>query len=193
MSAETLFSYLTQCPPGAHLKFQVASQCAPVLKGIKSSNIITVASGSWKILRKTFKNSKIICVPLYLGKDRDVMLLYRYELLTRHLSRKEVRQFLRAYGYDNQDTAAVIIRLRQHYQEYMFGIRSFPHELGVILEYPVRDVESFILHGGKNSILTSYWKVYHDREQAEQVFRRYDAARREALEEIIKGRPLEQI
>lgn len=193
MSAETLFSYFTQCPPEGHLKFQVASQCAPVLKGIKASNIITVPSGAWKTLRKIFKNSAIICVPLYLGKEKDVLLLYRYELLTRHLGRECVIRFLKSYGYDSLDTASVIIRLRLHYQEYMAGKRPFPHELGVILEYPVEDVESFILHEGRNCLLASYWKVYHNREQAEQIFQKYDEARLKAMREVLEGRPLELV
>lgn len=193
MSADIYASYLNRCPAHARLSFCVASQCAPVLKGIKASNIITMKAGTWRILRKVFKNSKIICIPLWLGEEKDVLLLYRYGHLTRLLKEERSIRFLRAYGYDRIETAAVIIRFRMRYQEYMSGSGPFPHELGVILEYPVEDVESFIIHGGKNSLLTSYWKVYHNKEQAEQIFRLYDQARQTAIEEVLRGYPLEVI
>lgn len=193
MSADVYFSYLNRCPAHAKLSFCVASQCAPVLKGIKASNMITMEAGTWRILRKVFKNSKIICIPLWLGEDKDVLLLYRYGHLTKLLKDESVIRFLRGCGCDRTDTASVIIRLRLKYQEYMSGRLPFPHELGVILEYPVEDVESFIVNGGKNCLFTSYWKVYHNRERAEQIFRLYDEARRTAIEEVLKGCPLEVI
>lgn len=190
MSADVYFSYLNRCPAHARLSFYVASQCAPVLKGIKASNMITMEAGTWRILRKAFQNSKVICIPLSLGKEKDVLLLYRYGHLAGLLKEEKVIRFLRGCGYDRMDAASVIIRLRMRYQEYISGHAPFPHELGVILEYPVEDVESFIVNGGKNCLLTRYWKVYHNKERAEEIFRLYDEARKTAIEEVLNGCPL---
>lgn len=38
MSVETILSFLQSCGPEGKLGFQVAVQCAPVLKGVKISN-----------------------------------------------------------------------------------------------------------------------------------------------------------
>lgn len=37
---------------------------------------------------------------------------------------------------------------------------DFPHEMGILLGYPVEDVEGFIINNGKNELYTGYWKVY---------------------------------
>ena len=65
-----------------------------------------------------------------------------------------------------------------------------PHELGIILEYPVEDVEDFIKFGGQNCLMERYWKVYHNVERARAVFAAYDAAKDQAMGEVIAGYPL---
>ena len=46
------------------------------------------------------------------------------------------------------------------YRAYMNGSKIFPHEMGLLLGYPVEDVTGFMVHGGKNSLYSGYWKVY---------------------------------
>ena len=47
MPAEMMLSYLRNCSPEGRLGFQVAMQCAPVLKDVKISNLIIVKPGGW--------------------------------------------------------------------------------------------------------------------------------------------------
>lgn len=193
MSAETMLTFLDQCSLESRLGFQVASHCAPVLKGIKISNIMTAERGTWKRLVRSLKGSKILCSLLSAYGGREVLLLYRYEKLREHLLKEQVQRFLESCGYEDFGVAAVIIRLRKRYAEYVKNRQGFPHELGVILEYPVEDVKGFIENNGKNCLLEKYWKVYHDRERAERIFAWYDEARELAMEEIMAGYRLSQI
>ena len=193
MSAETMLSFLQNCTPEARLGFKVATQCAPVLKGVKISNLITVKKGSWLQIRYFLKKSRIICIPLYTDKEKEVLFLYRSEQLEAHLKRPEVRGFLQQYGYEAFEVAAVIKQLRQRYRQYAGGGMEFPHELGVLLEYPVGDVEGFIANHGENSLTVRYWKVYENPQEAERIFRLYDEAKEQALKEIINGYPLHQV
>ena len=193
MSAETMLAFLDQCSLESRLGFFVASHCAPVLKGIKISNIMTAERGTWKRLVRSLKGSNILCVLLSAQGGREVLLLYRYEKLREHLMKEQVRKFLESQGYDDIRVPAVITRLRKQYAEYVRNRQGFPHELGVILEYPVEDVKGFIENRGKNCLLEKYWKVDHNREKAEKIFAWYDEARELAMEEIMAGYRLNQI
>lgn len=193
MSSEVILNYLGQCDGNKKLEFRVVCQCAPVLKGIKISNLVRIPAGTWKMLWHTLIGSHVICVPLYFGKDSDMIFLYRYNKMEDHLRKEEVGSFLKEYGYQNLSVSGVIARLRVRYEEYMEGKAEFPHELGVILEYPVEDVQGFICNQGKNCLLSKYWKVYHNKEKAEETFKRYDQVRENAMAEMIAGRPLRQV
>ena len=190
MPAEIMLSFLKTCTPEGRMGFRVATQCAPVLKGVKISNLIRVHPGEGQKIRKRLKDSGIICVSLYQDGDMDVLFLYRYLQLEQHLRQPVVWQFLRKYGYEAWDIASVLGRLRTRYRQYAASGEEFPHELGVLLEYPVEDVEGFIRNRGENCLVCRYWKVYGNRQQAERTFRLYDAAREQALWEIVKGLPL---
>ncbi len=193
MSAETMLAFLKGCTPEGRLGFQVAVQCAPVLKGVKVSNLMTVKPGQWQQIRQQLRKSRIICILLYADARREVLFLYRYEQLETLLKQKKVRRFLMGYGYTFFDVAEVLKRLRRRYQLYAGGGMEFPHELGVLLEYPVEDVEGFIRNRGENSLAARYWKVYHDPQQAERKFRIYDAAKEQALTEIVSGSALDEV
>lgn len=193
MPAETMLMYLQNCGPEGRLGFQVAVQCAPVLKDVKISNLITVKAGGWHKIRADLKKSRIICVPLYMDKEKEVLFLYRYKRLENYLRQKSVRRFLRKYGYGQVDIAFVLKNLRIRYELYAGSGQGFPHELGVLLEYPVEDVEGFIANRGQNSLMSRYWKVYHNKQEAERRFHLYDEAKEQALWEIVSGSPLYKI
>jgi len=177
----------------SRLGFQAAIHCGPVLKGIKISNIMTARTGTWRRLQKALRGSSILCILLSVYRGREVLLLYRYRRLQCHLEKTEVREFLESCGYKEMSVAAVIMKLRGRYARYAASQQGFPHELGVILEYPVEDVKGFIQNGGKNFLTEKYWKVYHDKEGALALFARYDEAREQAMEEAVAGCPLHEI
>ncbi|MCC8127246.1 MAG: DUF3793 family protein [Clostridiales bacterium] len=193
MSADTMLCFLENCTPEARLGLHVASQCAPVLKDLKVSNLISVRPGEWRQLRQHLHPCRILCAPLYQGENRDVLLLYRDTRMKNLLSDPKICRFLQKYGYTSFNIAAVLRRLRHRYSQYAGGNGEFPHELGVLLDYPVEDVESYILNRGENSLMTRYWKVYHNLPKAEQIFRAYDAAKEQAMAEIIGGWRLSQV
>ena len=148
MSAETMIHFLNHCTSEEKFGFRVVTQCAPVLKGVKISNLITMKPGGWRKIRAYLKKSRIICIPLYADAEKEVLFLYRYEQLERHLKNREVCEFLRSCGYDRFDVASILARLKRRYQRYAGISEEFPHELGVLLGYPVGDVQGFIANLG---------------------------------------------
>ena len=193
MSAETMLHFLNNCTPEEKFGFRVVTQCAPVLKGVKISNLITMKPGGWHKIRAYLKKSRIICIPLYADAEKEVLFLYRYEQLERHLKNREVQEFLKSCGYDRFDVASVLARLRRRYQRYAGTSKEFTHELGVLLGYPVGDVQGFIANRGENSLTSRYWKVYQNPKQAEKIFDLYDRVKEQALREIMCGRTLSHV
>ena len=193
MSAETMLHFLNNCTPEEKFGFRVVTQCAPVLKGVKISNLITMKPGGWRKIRAYLKKSRIICIPLYADAEKEVLFLYRYEHLERHLKNREVREFLRSCGYESFEVASVLVRLRRRYQLYAGISKEFPHELGVLLGYPVGDVQGFIDNRGENSLTSRYWKVYQNPKEAEKIFDLYDRVKEQALKEIMCGRTLSHV
>lgn len=193
MSAETMLHFLNNCTPEEKFGFRVVTQCAPVLKGVKISNLITMKPGGWRKIRAYLKKSRIICTPLYADAEKEVLFLYRYEQLERHLKNREVREFLRSCGYESFEVASVLVRLRRRYQLYAGISKEFPHELGVLLGYPVGDVQGFIDNRGENSLTSRYWKVYQNPKEAEKIFDLYDRVKEQALKEIMCGRTLSHV
>ena len=193
MSAETMLHFLNNCTPEEKFGFRVVTQCAPVLKGVKISNLITMKPGGWCKIRAYLKKSRIICIPLYADAEKEVLFLYRYEQLERHLKNREVREFLRSCGYESFEVASVLVRLRRRYRLYAGISKEFPHELGVLLGYPVGDVQGFIDNRGENSLTSRYWKVYQNPKEAEKIFDLYDRVKEQALKEIMCGRTLSHV
>ena len=193
MSAETMLHFLNNCTPEEKFGFRVVTQCAPVLKGVKISNLITMKPGGWRKIRAYLKKSRIICIPLYADAEKEVLFLYRYEQLERHLKNREVREFLRSCGYESFEVASVLVRLRRRYQLYAGISKEFPHELGVLLGYPVGDVQGFIDNRGENSLTSRYWKVYQNPKEAEKIFDLYDRVKEQSLKEIMCGRTLSHV
>ena len=193
MSAETMLHFLNNCTPEEKFGFRVVTQCAPVLKGVKISNLITMKPGGWRKIRAYLKKSRIICIPLYADAEKEVLFLYCYEQLERHLKNREVREFLRSCGYESFEVASVLVRLRRRYRLYAGISKEFPHELGVLLGYPVGDVQGFIDNRGENSLTSRYWKVYQNPKEAEKIFDLYDRVKEQALKEIMCGRTLSHV
>lgn len=190
MPAEIMLSFLNTSSLEAKLRFRVANHCGPVLKNVKTANAMAVKAGTWEKLWKSLKGSPVRCIPIFMDGNKELLLFYRHERLEAHLKRKDNREFLNSCGYLDVSVAAVIRRLKKRYEDYVLRGAEFPHELGIVLEYPVEDVKAFIEHGGKNCLMEKYWKVYHNLEQAKAVFASYDAAKEQAMEEIIAGYPL---
>ncbi|KZL90569.1 hypothetical protein CLMAG_43410 [Clostridium magnum DSM 2767] len=62
-----------------------------------------------------------------------------------------------------------------------------PHEIGIFLGYPVDDVAFFIDCPNEKCKMVGYWKVYHDIEEAKNIFKKYDDIKNNIISLIIKG------
>lgn len=157
-----------------NVDLKLAFQCAPVISGIKISNLLKINKKVFgyvlKILKDTGLSLKII------GKEKKnlLILVYREKELSDYLSKKEVSGFMYSLGYKNLDIDEVFKNLIIRYKAYKGFKKDFPHELGLLLGYPIGDVSAFIRNKGKGFLYCGYWKVYSDVERKIALFKTYE-------------------
>lgn len=79
-----------------NLFVQMALQCAPVLAGIKVSNLLIIEERYWKELCFLLRNSEMCARKLYRCRDKITLLLYRREELEQWVKTLQVEALLKA-------------------------------------------------------------------------------------------------
>lgn len=175
------------------VQMKIAAHCAPVFAGIKPSNSVTLDKGETGALAQALKHTGIQCSLIYAGAKRCVWLLYRKQELEQYLKQREHQIFMRKCGYDSIQLNEVLAALCKNYREYKNGKKGFPHELGLILGYPLCDVKGFIRHQGSSYLFSGYWKVYGNAEDTRKRFEVYDLVRYQIMKQVQHKKPLAQI
>ena len=163
---------------------------APTLAGIKSASLICLSllEKSGGINFRVLQEKGLSFFTLHNRKGCCLLLVYRERQLKACLDDPEARQLLASKGYDLSSPLSALKGLRQR-----FLSDDFPHEVGVFLGYPVKDVKGFIENNGENYILSGMWKVYSDAESAERTFDRYRRCSKVYKALLAKGTCLERL
>lgn len=159
------------------IETQIALQCAPLLSGLKISNLFNVSKDQIPMVKKLFCGTNISYYILLEQKDMVALFLYQKEELLSYISKKEVRMFLEQYGYRGLSVETALSFLAKRYEAHILYQAEFPHEMGVFLGYPVEDVIGFIEHEGKECLGVGYWKVYKNMPQKKKVFEQFERAK----------------
>lgn len=174
----------------------IAKYCAPTLAGIKTGSLFTAAYTDRKELSREIRELNGVltkrglrAIPLRLSRKRALIYLYRPDALSRDLCSPEALAILRARGYRDGDPGLCLKRLIRRFRE----TDEFPHEVGLFLSYPPEDVRGFMEnpHGGYKCV--GFWKVYGDKERAEQVFARYRRCTEALCRAAAGGKKLESL
>ena len=156
----------------------MVDQCAPTLAGIKPASLFRIGGAETAEIFQTaeFWDHQLRSVGIRVMVLKEcphtgacMIYLYRQEWLDKILKRQSIRQFLLNTGYILQDTVSILHQLSHRFcleQEY-------PHEVGIFLGYPLRDVVGFIENRGRNYTCCGYWKCYGNPIAARKCFDRY--------------------
>lgn len=175
------------------LSTQIVLQCAPVLTGIKISNLLIVDKCFVKQVHDLFENSNVL-VWLFDQTDmKATFLLWKERELNDYLLSSKVQKLLDEFGYRGYSIHDIMKECAIRYTAYKRGNGYFPHEMGLLLGYPVKDVEGFVKNEGKNFLFTGYWKVYDDVLEAMHRFEQYEIAKEQLLMLLTQGRNVEYI
>lgn len=176
------------------IRKNLISLCAPTLLGIKPSSIFTLRNISKSYLESLIEYWNEYLNPrLYLRiikekNDMFLILVYDLEKLKKLLNKLECKNFLINCGYNCENLDCLFNTLTYKLKE-----DEFPHEIGLILGYPLNDVQAFIKEKGQNYKLAGIWKVYGDVESARENFNNYKACKNLLTSLTSKGVSLENI
>lgn len=172
---------------------QMALQCAPVIMDIKISNMLIVDIDDMERVKDTFCETALSLYILYMSDRKVVFLIYDSEKLVGYLRKRENQRLLRILGYQEYDPASILLDISRRYQGYMQKSREFPHELGILLGYPIEDVMGFIVNHGQNPLFTGYWKVYDNPGEKLLLFEQYRRAKELVIRLVAQGVSIKQL
>ena len=132
MSKETLHLLLRMNHD--RLETQIALQCAPLLTGVKISNLLTVTSQ--QEAAGLFEGTAVSCYMLYESREKTTFLLYLRSGLMEYLAETDVKRLMERFGYHAMKLERILERVSEKYTSHMDGTGGFPHEIGLLLGYP---------------------------------------------------------
>lgn len=158
----------------------MVEHCAPTLASLKMGSLFNYAYQTKEELSESIdywngqmREKGIQLIVLRERNCHALIYVCRVATLEKELQNQETAAFLKNYGYSGTDPGCVMERLKARLEVK----NRFPHEIGVFLGYPLEDVIGFIENMGKNFRYSGMWKVYGDREKAEELFGKYKKCR----------------
>lgn len=130
MSRET-WEILQQMEP-KDVELQLALQCAPLIAGLKPSNLFNIPCEGVCQVRELIRDTGISIYVLFSTGRKAAVLLYRRESLEEYMEQEQVKRMLHKLGYQDTSLEAVLPVFRMRYRRYMQERRDFPHEMGLL-------------------------------------------------------------
>lgn len=150
-------------------------QCAPTLAGMSPGNIFCFNHSSLESSRRKVCqwNKQLtpfgLTVQILLERPCSgsvLVFVYRHDRLEQALSDEACQSFLSRIGYAKTNLDGLLKQLAYRLRTQP----DFPHEIGVFLGYPLRDVIGFIENHGRNFTCCGCWKSYGDPVKAQAYF-----------------------
>ena len=187
MPIKEITEYMNSMDSLSQVNMLLAIHCAPLLHGIKLSNLVKLTKEQSQELCKHIRKSGLAIWFLIYEGDCNQVLLFRRDEMQIFLNRKDIQAVLRRFGYTDFSLTAVMMTLSAHMRACKNGEQDFPHELGILLGYPVNDVLAYMENHGENYKYCGYWKVYHNLDQAMKMFDLYNRVRDTAVARVLHG------
>lgn len=171
-------------------------QCAPTLAGIKPGSMFCVKTdlADETIQKVTQWDERLrpsgLSVRVLLERPGFMIVyVYRKKQLEGVLSDRDCRRFLARTGYTGADSDSLLAHLACRLRTQP----EFPHEVGVFLGYPLRDVIGFIENRGQNFTCCGFWKSYSDPVETQVCFDCYRRCIHTYMELFEQGVPIEKL
>ncbi len=156
----------------------LALQLAPTLLGSKNGTLLSLQDmpgqpllSEWRQNGAALLASGVVAyLPLKSLPTRETVLFYRPDRLQRLFRQPRTREFLARRGYPVQQGLAAMLRyLQQRFQH------CCPHEIGLFLGIPLKDVIGFIEARCPLEDCATPWKVFGCQETSLRLWRRFVA------------------
>ncbi|QOY61198.1 DUF3793 family protein [Thermophilibacter immobilis] len=128
---------------------------------------------SGRLLVAYAKRTKAYGVRIVWLAEREggpMLLAWRPAQVAGLLDDEAARALMASCGLPTAHAARLVSDLVRRLRAYYAGRGPFPHEVGLILGYPVADVAGFMADGGRGAVACGRWKVYGDPVRARRRF-----------------------
>lgn len=187
----------------SYILFTFANCCMPTLIKLKPSTMICFhkryileQSKFYVVLGNELAKFSCDYEILYESDQMYYILVYQEEFLKEVLMTFGNHKILLERGYKKGNCyfSNNIVNFQTRFQNYILGKeKEFPHEVGIFLGYPIRDVEEYIKNKGEHYVICGYWKVYHNVEEAYKIFKYFKELREVAINMFFSGKDLKDI
>lgn len=173
-------------------------QCAPTLAGMKPGSIFCFNHSPLEVSRQKVCQWNKQLAPFGLtvqillerpGSGSVIVFVYRHNRLEQMLSDDAYQSFLAEAGYERTNLDGLL-------EQLSYRLRTqpeFPHEIGVFLGYPLRDVIGFIENHGRNFTCCGFWKSYGDPAEMQVCFACYRRCIQTYVAMFEQGIPIERL
>lgn len=175
------------------IETQIALQCAPLISGLKVSNLLIISAEDEALVWVILRRSGISFFRLLRTGEKVTFLLFRKNPLEAYLKQQEVETMLVEAGYAELSLGNILSTFQKRYAHYMSAGGRFPHEMGLLLGYPAEDVKGFVENEGKNFLYSGYWKVYADVEEKRRLFQKFENAKETVIQLLSYGVGIQDI
>lgn len=150
-------------------------ECAEVLAGVKPANLISLVNRNQLCGRNLYQlwqsyheelaaRLPDLTIRVLQTRERALLLLcYNNDQLERHMAHAGIRTLLRKAGYEaNSSIEAQLGELSRRIESK----GSFPHEIGLFIGYPAKDVAAFMGLIKLPFTCQCLWKIYGNPDQS---------------------------
>jgi len=161
-------------------------ECAEVLAGVKPANLISLGNRSQLCGRNLYRLWQLhheeiatrlgnLNIMVLQTRQRALLLLsYNSAHLERHLAHAGIRTLLHRAGYEAySSTEALLGELKRRIENH----DSFPHEIGLFIGYPAKDVAAFMGLVKLPFACQCLWKIYGNPVQSLDLAERFRCCR----------------
>ena len=173
-------------------------QCAPTLAEMKPGSIFCFNHSPLEVSRQKVCQWNNQLAPFGLtvqillerpGSNSVIVFVYRHDSLEQMLSDDAYQSFLEGAGYTGTNLDGLLEQLACRLRTQP----EFPHEIGVFLGYPLRDVIGFIENRGRNFTCCGFWKSYGDPAEMQVCFACYRRCIQTYVAMFEQGIPIERL
>lgn len=178
------------CNEKSYIAAKVLINISPTLYGIKPATLLTFCRrrerdciGLWDRYKKELVLDKSIKYIELRRTPRNLMVFfYNQAFLHKQVFNKKNLKFLARFGYsENQTLDEMLTHLKSRYLD------SCPHEIGIFLGMPLKDVLGYLKLIPLRCSYSGYWKVFGKPEKQKLLFEKFRTTTHRVINLICSG------
>ncbi len=187
-------NYIKNCKGNSENLVSLIDRIGATIAGVKPAELLNFPSNnncsniSWENCKDCIlKNSNVKMRVVNRHKKRIHVFFYHEQELKKVINQPEVVEFLRELGYPIKCSFEDCLE----YLMIKLNSDEFPHEIGIFLGYPLKDVKGYLGKNNLNYVCSNGWKVYGNKYISQKRFKSFREARykvRRQLNTLLENR-----